>query len=233
MTVVDCEQYTDEWWAARVGVFTASTAADMMAQPRKGSTESIGRMELRVRLALERLTGESADDDPYTSKWMERGKLLQDEGAAVFEATSGELIQEVGFIRHDELLIGCSPDGLIGDGGFEIKCPKLSTHWNYLNLGGKVPAEYVPQVLHSLLVTDLPFWIFASYHPKFTADTRLYQVRVRREDVDLAAYELAVRLFLDDVEKTVEQLRALGKVLTFPPENWREVVAAGSTGHAE
>jgi hypothetical protein len=191
---------------------TASVANAVLSRPkRNGDTETLGHADLRCQLATELLIGESAEEDLYESVWMVRGKQLQDRGLGEYEARYGELVQRIGFIKHDTLPIGCSPDGIVGDydGGVEIKCPKLRTHIEYLGLNGKVPTDYQPQILHSLLVTDLPFWDFVSFHPALPGAARLYRVRVKREDVDLAAYELAVRLFWSEVEKTAEELRQL------------------------
>jgi hypothetical protein len=214
--VHECEQYTPAWEAARLAKATASRAADIVAQPRKGYPEAAVRMDYRVELALARIVGRVVEGNGYKSKWMERGLMMQDEAVAAYEAETGELVQAVGFLEHDELPIGCSPDGILGHfaAGLEVKCPKPATHFGYLQLKGKLPAEYLPQILHSLFVTGLPYWDFASYHPDFPGATQLYRVRVARDAVaaDLAAYELALRLFLTHVEKTVEQLRALSAV---------------------
>lgn len=214
MIVVDCAQRTPEWFAARVGLLTASEAATMLSRPtKKGVTETLGRAELRRRLATESMTGESIEEEGFgfVSDWMRRGTALEDEAKGVYEALTGELVQRIGFLKHDTLPIGCSPDGILGDfeGGLELKCPKFNTHWEYLLLKDQVPSEYLAQITHSLFVTGLPFWDFVSYHPKFIGATRIYRVRVPRDAVDLAAYALAVQLFWDEVEKTAEELRAL------------------------
>lgn len=210
-SVIDCDQRSPEWHTARAGVLTASRAADMLARPRKGAPESVCRRNLRVQLALERLVNRPCDDNGYLSAEMRRGMELEGEALAAYEAATGELVQRVGFLRHLTLPIGCSPDGIVGDfdGGLELKCPIAATHWSYLRLGGKVPAEYIAQVTHSLSVTGLPWWDFASYHPDFPDPLKLYRVRVAREDVDLAAYELAVSLFLTEVETEAEAMRKL------------------------
>lgn len=200
--VLDCEQRSSEWFAARAGVVTASEAADMLAKPLKSGGEPACRRDLRVRKALELLTGRSAEEASFVSFDMKRGAEMEPEAFAAYEAATGEIAQRVGFLRHASLPVGCSPDGIVGDfaGGLELKCPKQATHWNYLQLGGTLPAEYLPQITHSLFVTDLPWWDFMSFHPDFPPAGQVYRVRVRREDVDLQAYALVFGLFWREVE---------------------------------
>jgi putative phage-type endonuclease len=214
MRIIDCEQRTAEWFAARAGVLTASLAADMLAKPLKSGGEPACRRNLRVQLALERLTGRPCEENGFVSADMKRGIELEPEAVGAYEAASGALIQPVGFLRHDSLPIGCSPDGIVGDweGGLELKCPKQATHWEYLQLGGQVPPEYVPQVTHSLLVSGLPFWDFASYHPAFPERLRLYRVRVERDEKVLKSYECAFQMFWSEVEREYESMRGLVEV---------------------
>lgn len=209
--VVDCEQRTPEWFAARLGVLTASNAADMLAKPLKSGGEPASKRDLRVRLALERLTGQPCEDNGYVSADMRRGVELEPEAFAAFEAATGEVVQRVGFIRHDALPIGCSPDGIIGDfdGGLELKVPRSATHLSYLRRPGVLPAEYQGQILHSLFVTGLSHWHFASYDPRFPEPMRLFLVRVARNEVDLKAYELTLTMFLREVEQELDAMRGL------------------------
>lgn len=196
--VLTCAQRSPEWYAARAGVLTASVAADMLATVKKG--EAASRRDLRTRLVVERLTGQPIED-LYLNADMKRGIELEPEARAVYEATTGELTTEVGFVRHDTLPIGCSPDGVIGDfaGGVEIKCPKPATHLGYLR-GGVLPSEYVAQVTHTLYITGAPWYDFASYDPRFPEPLRLFVVRVHAKDLDLAGYETTLKAFLAEVD---------------------------------
>jgi hypothetical protein len=209
--VIDCEQRTPAWYEARAGVITATAAAEMLANPRKGATESVQRRNLRVRLALELLTGKATDDgNGYRSVAMQRGCDLEREAFAAYEAETGDIVSRVGFLRHVSLPIGCSPDGIVGDfeGGLELKCPEQAAHWEYLQLI-TVPTEYQAQIRHSLLVSGLPWWDFVSYHPDFPPSGRLHRVRTLRASIqkDLDAHELAVELFWREVNKELDAMR--------------------------
>jgi hypothetical protein len=150
------------------------------------------------------------EEDHYESDYMRRGLAREAEGRDLYEAVTGELVHEVGFVRHDTLPIGCSPDGVVGDfeGGLELKAPKFTTHYEYLRKH-MLPSEYSPRIVPSLFVTGAPWWDFCSYCPEFDGAGRLFWVRVHRDAVDLAAYELAVRFFLDEVEQVKATLTAL------------------------
>lgn len=207
-TVHDVEQRSDEWRRLRAGRLTASVAADMMAT-RKDKLEAAPRRDLRLQLACEILTGQPQEDN-FVSRDMTRGIETEPDAFAAYELETLSVVQRVGFITHNELPIGCSPDGIIGDfeGGVELKCPRAATHIEYLK-ARCVPREYQWQIAHNLLVTDLAFWDFASYNAQLPEPIRLLVVRTNREDVDLKAYRLAVSLFLSEVEKEVAAVRAL------------------------
>lgn len=159
MIVHDFEQGTEEWFAARRGIPTASEFSKILTATGKPSTSAQTYM---YSLIAERLAGQEVDQ--YTNEWMERGKQLEAEARDLFVFTTDIEISQVGFITDDERIIGCSPDGWNGTVGLEIKCPKASTHIKYL-LGGTCPSDYVPQVQGSMYVTKAESWWFMSYYP--------------------------------------------------------------------
>lgn len=205
--VVDCEQRSDAWFAARAGLLTATGAAAMLSRPKKGTDETLGKTELRLRLALESLRGEALEEDHFESDYMRRGRVREADAVHAYEAATGEIVQTVGFLRHETLPVGCSPDGVVGDfeGGLELKCPKFTTHFGYLRRG-KVPSEYAAQVTHSLFVTGLPWWDFCSYCPEFDGAARLFRVRAWRDPKEIDAYALAFALFWSEVETLKQTL---------------------------
>lgn len=205
MTILACDQRSPEWHTARLGKLTGSRAADAFAVLKSGG-EAAARRNLRLQLVLERLTGQSQESG-YVSADMERGILLESDACAAYEADTGIVVTPVGFVVHDELAAGCSPDGLTGEGLIEIKCPKAATHLEYVR--GGVPAEYRTQITHGLWLTGAAWADFVSYHPQFPPALQLKITRLYARDLDLAAYELAVRLFLGEVERELAQVQAL------------------------
>lgn len=204
-TIIECQQRTPEWFAARVGKLTGSLVAEAFAT-RKDGKEAAGRRNTRLRLALERVTSKPQDNG-YESAAMRRGAELEPFAIAAYEAETGVLVEPVGFCQHSDLAAGCSPDCLTDEGGAEIKCPEISAHYEYLK--GGLPNDYYLQCVHSLWITGRAWWDFVSFHPDFPEWGRLKRTRIYAKDVDLAAHELNVRTFLAEVEKEVEGIRAL------------------------
>lgn len=209
MIVVTTDQRTPEWYAARVGKLTASRACDMLATIKNG--EAAARRDLRTQLVVERLTGEPQEDG-YVSKEMQRGVDMESDAFAAYEAVTGELARPVGFLAHDTLAAGCSPDGEIDGfrGTLELKCPKSATHLKYLR-SRKVPSDYLAQITHALWITGAEWCDFVSFDDRFPAALRLFRVRVERSSVDLVAYELAVVLFLAEVDREYEEVAQLAE----------------------
>ena len=201
------EQRTPEWHAARLGRLTGSCAADMLAKIKTG--EAAGRRNLRVRLVLERLTGQSQEDD-YVSKDMQRGTDLESAAFAAYEAETGNLARRVGFLAHPDLMAGCSPDAEVGgyQGIVELKCPKSATHLGYLR-ARVVPDDYLKQVQHNLWITGAQWADFVSWDPRFPPSLRLMITRVTMADAERKAYELLVRMFLAEVDREYEEVEQM------------------------
>lgn len=209
-TIVSVEQRSAEWFTARAGRLTGSSAGDMLATIKYG--EAAARRDLRTRLLCERMTGQS-QQSTYKSGDMQWGTDLEPEARAVYASLSGFPVRSTGFISRSDLLAGCSVDGDVDDfsGIIEIKCPKSATHLKYLK-GRELPREYHAQVTHNLWVTGADWCDFLSYDPRFPQKHQVFRVRVHSEGMNLAAYELAVRLFLREVDAEMDELEQLGSV---------------------
>jgi hypothetical protein len=207
MKIICSDQRSDAWYQARIGKLTGSCAADMLAKIKSG--EAAARRDLRMRLVCERLTNQS-QEDCYISPAMQHGIDKEAEAFAAYEAVTATMVHRVGFIAHDALEAGCSPDGYIGafDGLLEVKCPKSATHLKYLR-GGNVPPDYLPQILHNLWITGAQWCDFVSFDDRFPAHLQLLRVRVERVEAEIQAYELAARMFLTEVEKEIASVLEL------------------------
>lgn len=210
MIVLDVPQRSVEWFAARVGRLTGSSAADMMATIKSG--EAAARRDLRMRLVCERLTGQSQEDS-YVNAVMQRGIDREPDALAAYEALTGLLASPVGFVAHDTLPAGCSPDGHVEGfaGILELKCPKSATHLRYLR-AKTVPPEYLHQIVHNLWITGAQFCDFLSFDDRFPPPLQVYHVRVPRNEAQITAYELLARQFLAEVERECEELGQLAGV---------------------
>lgn len=211
-SVIDVEQRSEAWFAARTGRLTASQAADMMAKPLKSGGEPAAKRDLRLRLALERITGRP-EEEGFVSADMRRGTELEPAALSAYEVLTGTLVFPVGFCQHNELPIGCSPDGVIDGfvGGLELKCPKSATHLGYLKDPGALRRDYCWQIIHTLFVTGADWWDLLSFDPRFPDGMQTVLVRVTRESVDLEDYGGMLREFLGSVDAEVEAIQALRK----------------------
>jgi putative phage-type endonuclease len=206
-TIHEAEQRSPEWFQARCGRLTGSRAGDMLATIKSG--EAAARRDYRMQLVCERLTGQP-QDDVFVNAAMQRGIECEPLAFAAYESLTGQVVERSGFLAHDEYLMGCSLDGHVDrfTGILECKCPKSATHLKYLR-AGVMPPEHLPQVIHNLFVTGAQFCDFFSWDDRFPPDLQTFLVRVKREDVDLKAYELAAVMFLREVETEVEAVRKL------------------------
>lgn len=159
MKIIECQQGSPEWVAARLGIVTASELDALISPLWKVRTGDGPQTYLATKIA-ERWRGAPIQD--FHGGAMEQGAMLEEEARAWYELDQSKTVKQVGFITTDDGKMGCSPDGLMDDGGIEIKCPMPHTHVGYL-LDGELPAKYRAQVYGSLLVTGLPRWRFMSY----------------------------------------------------------------------
>lgn len=207
MTVHDLEQRSVEWAAIRAGRLCASRAADMLATIKSG--EAAGRRNLRVQLVLERITGRSHDRD-FQSQAMLDGIEREAEALATYEALTGDLVRKVGFVSHDTLMAGGSPDGVIGDfvGLVEAKCCLPATHLDSLKTG-TVPGEYLKQITHLLWLTGAQWCDWLSWQPDFPESLQVKLVRVARDEQAIADYHAKVLAFLAEVDRETAAVRTM------------------------
>lgn len=204
-TVITHPQRSPEWFAARLGIATGSRASDILAKIKNG--EAAGRRNYRAQLVAERLTGAS-QEDAYMNDDMQRGIDLEPAARMAYEADSGLVAEETGFLLADDMPAGCSLDGSVDGfhGIVEIKCPRVATHIEYLR-AGKLPARYVPQVTHNLLISGAAWCDFVSYCPALPAHLHLFTVRVELDEKALKDYAGELLAFLAEVEAETEELR--------------------------
>lgn len=203
MRLIECEQGSPEWHAARCGVPSASRFADIMATLKTGGEAAV-RRNYRVDLVIERLTGRPMDT--YQNDAMRLGIEREPIARVRYEEHSGNLVRQVGFCKHDKLEAGASPDGLIDDdGGLEIKCPGRAKHLEYIHLSAE-PAEYTWQIQGGLWITGRRWWDFVSFNPEFPEHLQLVVRRIHRDDVAIKRLANEVERFVTQVDDEVARL---------------------------
>jgi putative phage-type endonuclease len=195
----------EAWLQARLGKVTASRVADVVAKTKTGYGAS--RDNYMAQLICERLTGKPTEG--FSNAVMEWGTEQEPHARAAYSAKTGELVEEVGFIPHHDIPgSGASPDGFVGEGLIEIKCPNTATHLEYV-LSGKPPEKYVTQMQWQMAVTGAPWCDFVSYDPRLPEHLQLLIVRVPRDDKRIAELEAEVRKFLAELEEKLAKLKEI------------------------
>ena len=201
----DCmEQRTEEWFSARLGKVTASRVADVLAKIKSG--ESASRKNYKMELVVQRLTGKPQES--FTNAAMEWGTEQEPFARMAYEAHTGTFVKEEGFVDHPTIEgFGCSPDGLVGDGLIEIKCPNTANHIETV-LENKAPSKYIPQMQAQMACTGAKWCDFVSFDPRVPEDLQLFVVRVERDQEYIDAMEVEVKQFLSEVLDLFNQLKA-------------------------
>lgn len=207
MRVIDCEQGSPEWKAARCGKVSASRLDAVMAKG-KGSAPSATRTGYMGELIAEVLTG--VKHEGYSNADMDRGVEMEPAALKAYEFAMGDFPVKVGFVLHPTIDdAGASPDGLVGERGLvQIKCPRTHTHIEYLTRG-EVPAEYVKQMCWECVCTEREWCDFVSFDPRMPKELQLFVVRYTPTAALMAEQEQAVREFLAERDAKVAELRAL------------------------
>lgn len=177
MRIIECTQGTPEWFEARRGIPTASNFKRILT-PKTGKL-SASAQDYIYELIAERYHLGAMDElaTPATVA-MQNGTIMEPEARRWYELEAKAKVEQVGFIVTDDGRFGCSPDGLVGDGGgLELKCPMGKTHLGYLH-AGELPDDYKAQVHGCMIVTGRQWWDFMSYAPGLPA----FRIRAERDD---------------------------------------------------
>ena len=197
MRIINCEQRSDEWYAARLGVPSASSFGKIVDGSGNASKQ---QTDYLYKLAAQRLTG--TREDTYMSAAMAEGIEREETSRWVYAMESGVVVEEVGFCLSDCGRFGASPDGLVGSEGLvELKNPIGGTAVAYL-LNGALPSTYFQQVQGQLLVTGRDWCDFVSYYPNLP----LLVIRCYREEEFLSKLEEELNQFCDKLDDICSDL---------------------------
>ncbi len=198
MQIFDCNQGTDEWHAARLGIPTSSEFSTILAKGRGGGESKMRRTYMN-KLAGEILTG--APMDNYTNAHMDRGHEMEEQARDYYAFLTDFEPQQVGFIRNGEK--GCSPDSLIGDDGMlEVKT-KLPHLLIDLIRKDAFPPEHKAQCQGQLWVAEREWVDIAVFWPNLP----MFIKRAYRDEEYIAALSEAVDAFNTELAATVDMVR--------------------------
>lgn len=195
----DMEQQSDEWYAARLGMFSGSDFHTFLGDSKTKYDK------LWEKIAERRYQDSDAED--FLGLYTERGKVLEHEARRVYSAVYETDVQEVGLVEDTEYFPGyvvCSPDGLVGDDGIiEIKClvAKFITQYTEGKYADNfyIEPKYKTQIQFNLLVTQRKWCDFIYYHPRVG-------LRVQRIERDEKAIEKILNTLKECVKFVEENL---------------------------
>ena len=200
------DQRTPEWFAARCGKVTASKIADIVAKTKEGKA-SASRKNYMAQLVCERLTGKPKEG--YSDAAMQWGTDQEPFARDAYSAKTGELVTEVGFVNHPRIEnAGASPDGIVGAGLVEIKCPNTASHIEYL-MSKEPPQKYYFQMQWQMACAMAEFCDWVSYDPRMPQELQLLIVRIYRDEDCIKMLEAEVETFLSELDAKVKALKEM------------------------
>jgi len=196
-------QGTPEWYALRLGILTASEMHLAITPTLRVARNGETRAHI-YELAAQRAT--KYVEPHYISDDMLRGHTDEPLARAAYaEHYSPDApVIEAGFITReydDGLIIGCSPDSLVGDnGGLEIKSRRQKKHLQTI-IENEIPPENIIQVQTCLMITGREWWDYVSYCGGMALHViRAYPDQVVHDAILTAAHEFEAQI-VDVVEK--------------------------------
>lgn len=193
----EIEQRTDEWFAARLGRITGSRFPAIMPSSRQ-KEDAFNDTQLKIlkELAVEKLTGIGTEF--FTNKYMEWGTETEPLAREYYEMDQWVKVKEVGFYPFGDNF-GDSPDGIIeGVKAVEYKCPKSTTHLDYMLDPDKLLKAYKWQCYGHMIATDLKECDLISFDPRFPEGKKMVIVNIKYEKEE--ANKLLKRLELANIK---------------------------------
>lgn len=233
LQIIDCDQGSAEWFAARTGIPTASEFSTVMSEGRADGTmpnamidalvkegATAAQLAAAVKAAksknsnpaamrqkyLDRLAAEVITEEPDPDSYT---NAHMDRGkemeaeARAWYSLTYEPVERVGFIRNGRA--GASPDSLVGaNGGLEIKTAMPTVHLPRLRKS-ELPSEHRAQVQGNIWIAEREWWDFVSYWPKLPP----LVIRVYRDDAYIAKLSAAIDAFNTELDALVSSIRGL------------------------
>jgi putative phage-type endonuclease len=152
MKIIELEQGSPEWLSWRKTVITATDCPAILGSSPWSTVYKCWQRKLGLI------------EEQKSNEAMERGKRLEPEARAQFiERYNIDMVPAV--VESTEFdFLGASLDGIstLGDSILEIKCGSSKLH--DMALRGEIPAYYMDQMQHQLLVTDAAMCFYYSYN---------------------------------------------------------------------
>lgn len=206
----DAPQGTDQWFADRAGVITASmfsVARGVLTRGKDKGKPNAPARKYAFQLAVERLSGQPIGGG-FETWQMRRGRELEPKARALHEFQHGVSVQSVGFITTPCRRFGCSADGLIApDGGAEYKCFTDPDKIREIALDGD-PSLVADQMQGGMAITGRAWWHLGLYCPDlWSVDKELTVIPMQRDEDYIAALWTDLERFNALVEEYAARLK--------------------------
>lgn len=189
MIIHNCEQRSGIWFNLRLGKITGSNAHKLTTPTKFGTYYCELLAETITRTVTEGHINDAMqwgiDNEPFAAEW--------------YCEKTGLDASVCGFIEHDTLMAGCSPDLLVGDKGMaQIKCPNSKNHLDYTFNGPDKEIMY--QMQWEMFVAEREWNDFISYDPRFKGELVGTIQRMERDDKVIATLVEKAKQMQDKVE---------------------------------
>lgn len=200
------EQGSPEWLQARKGCITGSRFKDARDKLAKGGA-SKAQLQYAMDVARERCGG--TVQAKFQNAAMKMGTEQEPLARMHYEAMTGNLVQEVGFITTDDGLFGLSPDGLIGDDGvLEVKTMVSSDTLFTAVADGDISA-YIDQCLGYLWLLGRQWVDLVLWAPDLESlGLHCTIIRITRDEAAIEALEADLLDFAKLVKEYEAKLKA-------------------------
>lgn len=211
-------QGSDAWVESRRGVITGSrfkdcrdfkalTKADEKAGKTRGEP-SAKLLAYAFDVARERVGGKAPE--AYANAAMRFGTEQEPIARAVYEARTGQWVEEAGFITTDDGRFGVSVDGRVGDFGLvEIKTMVSSDTLFTAVVGGDVSA-YRDQCLGAMWLLGCEWVDLILWAPDLAGIGRdMTVIRIERDDDEISELEADLIDFMRRVDSLESALRQI------------------------
>jgi len=161
----DIIQGSEDWFEMRRGKVTASHA-QAIGNNGKGLDNYI------LEVASEMFS--SAEKEDWGNKDTKRGNELEPLARSMYELQNDVEVEQIGFCELNDF-VGCSPDGIVGDGMIEIKCPDDKTYFNLL-MNEKIDSSYIWQCQMNMLILEKKWCDLIFYNPNFEKSMKIFRL---------------------------------------------------------
>ena len=211
------EQGSEEWFAARRGIITASEMKLLVSHTLRIIDDDKERDHC-YELAAQRISGWV--EEMYVTDDMMRGHADEIRAKAKYEEVYNTKIENVGFITNDKFgfIIGYSPDGLAHDRKLAIECKSRRQKFQLKTINAyTVPREHIIQVQTGLMVSECEQCDFVSYSGGWPMTTiPVKPDKLIQEAIFRAAYKFEKRI--KEIVKEYEEQIARMPLAFIPTE---------------